>query len=142
MKKGLLLLLIAVFISGIAYGAVSDLSVENLWNRVYNSTDRTIKIQSSGLSGVIVSGITTDSHASGVQPLTPDSVSVTSVSIIPLPTNALDVYIGSSTTASSIQGWRLTGDNVLILPINNVNDVYFSSGNNSDGVSWIGVQSN
>ena len=134
MKKILTLVIIAVMLCGTAFA--SNIGMEPLLNNCYNATNKTIRFQEGLSGGTVRAGLTTDSHATGGQPLSADSIATTQVTITPLPTNQLDVHIGSSTTFL----YRLTGDRVLTMPVNDVSSIYFMSDNDSDGVSWICTQ--
>jgi len=124
------------FICSVAYASPSDIGLPSLWNRVFNSEENSIEVKVMPEEGTVRSGITTDSYASGDQPITADTIYCTEVTIKPLVTNLSPVYVGGTST-TSLANFVLTGDDFVIIHTNEVGNIHFRSDNNADGVSWI-----
>ena len=137
MKKVICLIIAAVMVCGTAFA--SNIGTEPLLNKIFDATNKTIRIQEGLAAGTITSGMTRDSNSTVVQTLSTTSIPTSWISITSLSTNTGDILIGSSTAVY----YRLTGDRTISFPIKDVSSIYFDGGNggsSGDGVSWICTQ--
>ena len=134
----LLLLQCGVCFAGDFEGRVRD--SETVVNDVWNDAKNALRVSVSPDTGFISNQLTSDTAESGTPiVLSADATACTSVIIRALPTNLAIVYVGSSTTANSSFGYVVSKDAPapLILPVDNVSDVYINTVIDHEGISWI-----
>jgi len=124
MKKILALVLISLFISTMAYAVIKD-------------TETMVNPTSAFYTGTC----TMDVGATACKALSADSYEVRWVTMVVLPTNTGNVFIGRATTTTSQDCFTMsrdaTGVDSITLPINDVNKIFMKSQRIADGVSWI-----
>lgn len=124
MKKILVLVLIGLFVSSIVHAAVIK-DVEWLTNPATN---------------FYTGQVTQDMAIITFKQLSADSYETRFVTMVILPTNKGDVYIGTANaTAKScfIMSKDGTGVDSIELPVDNVQRIYIRGQQSGDGVAWI-----
>lgn len=134
MKKFVILLLLLL-------GATSAFaeSTEGIMNDTWNRTTHAMTMPCG--TSIVADTLTIDAglSANAVQ-LSADSNVVSQVILIRKSGGRNNVYISDSKVkAEASRGFLMTGDRVIAIPVDNVQDIWMKADTEGNGVNWVGV---